>query len=134
MQARYVGEEARLLLVDVGDLFDEMDDAIYAAGEVPLHNRYHENLEWFFEEIYNSICYLPRFDRAAVANIENVLSACGTYFDANHFSPLQRQLWYQMAYQLVDRFQAYRLYNNRFENIYDYHALRGDILVLKLFE
>lgn len=124
----------KLMVIDVGDIFDEMEEIIRLAGEVPIHNRYHENTGWFVEEIYNSICYLPRLDRAAVANIENVLAACGTYFDHYAFTPLQRELWYQLAYQLVDRFQTFKLYNQRCENMYDYHALHGDALILKLFE
>lgn len=122
------------LLLDVGDIFDEMEQAIRMGGEIPIHNRYHENMGSFVEEIYNSLGYLPRFSPAAVRNIENILQMCGIFFDHYTFTPLQREQWYVMAQRLVQRMQDYRLYNHRYENMYDYHCLDGDTLVLKLFE
>jgi hypothetical protein len=126
----------KLLLVEVGDIFDEMNQAIYFSGEQPVADPYKNgnNTDAFLMDIFHQVGYLPNGSRVIAPNIAEVLDSCGQYFDVYHMSVLQRQLWIQATQRLVDRFCEYRLYDKTHIHRYDYYQLRGDTLVLKLFE
>lgn len=127
----YPPESETLLLMDVGDIFDEMHRVIALNGEKPIHDVDGGNTDLFFMDIYNELGYLPFGPLHVNQYADNVLAACGSYFDATGFTGLQKELWRNAAQALASRMHAYGLYDHTHTNRYDYYRLQGDTLLLK---
>lgn len=132
----YPPPEEKLIIVDVGDIFQYVEQRALWAGENPVHGDllYDPCTTSFLNDLYDQISFIPNGNRAAAVNIKSTLEMCGQYFHSSHFTPLQQQLWYEAADMLLERFYGLKMYNERHENRYDFYAMHGDAMVLKLFE
>lgn len=124
-----------LVLVEVGDIFEEMRCNILQHGEIPAidTDRITYGLDAFMMDVFQQLGYLPGGFQGIAPNIDCVLDTCGQYFDVYHLSPVQYWAWRHAAQQLVHRFVALGMYDKSHVHICDYHQLRTDTLVLKLF-
>jgi hypothetical protein len=127
-------EQDHLLIVEVGDLFDEMADAIAEGGELPAHILDNGNTDAFLMDLYQAVGYRPEGTIDLKPNVRDVLDASHYYFDVLELSPLQRQLWHTFMDRLLVRFDEFKLYDGQHMHRYDYHRLHGDVLLLKLAE
>jgi hypothetical protein len=128
----------QFLLVEVGDIFDQLVRDIHWFGEQPIIHpeRDHALMDAFMMDIFHQVGYLP-FDSSDIgSNVGEVLDASPQYFNAPKLSSLQRRIWVNAAQQLVNRFTEFGLYGELLAggrvNNYDYYCLQRDTLVLRV--
>jgi hypothetical protein len=122
-----------LILMDVSDILEQMHATILAYGEKPAY----ENLQYgsigaFLFDLYHEVGYLPNGNRGVTQNIRDVLDTAPQYFDCPELTPLQRQCWYVVMQQMVDRFVEFRMYDASHVHAFDFHDYRNGTLYLKL--
>ena len=127
-------EQDHLLIIEVGDLFDEMECQITHRNELPVFTMQNHNTDAFLMDLYQAVGFRPEGSRDIEPNVRDVLKDCGVYFDVPEFSSLQRRLWLEFMDELMARFDAFKLYDSYYIHRYDYYRLHGDVLLLKLAE
>lgn len=130
--ADYRSQVDRLVIVDVSDILEQMHSTILAYGERPAY----ENLQYgsigaFLFDLYHEVGYLPAGHRPATGNIRDVLDAAPQYFDCTELSSLQRQCWYVVMQQLVDRFVEFKMYDANHIHHFDFHDYQNGTLYLR---